>query len=81
MDLSRGLGDVYKRQILSLEAKFRISIEAGTTLGWQKFTGMNGLNIGIDTFGASGPGNILADHFGFTTEKVATRIQEFISNR
>lgn len=71
----------YINQILSLEAKFRISIEAGTTLGWQKFTGMNGLNIGIDMFGASGPGNILADHFGFTTEKVATRIQEFISNR
>ena len=36
---------------------------------------LNGLNIGINTFGESGPGNDVADHFGIVPEKVATRIR------
>mgnify|MGYP003865414783 CR=1 FL=1 len=70
--------EVYRNEILSPATSKRISIEAGCTLGWQKFTGMNGLNIGLDTFGASGPGNVLADYFGFTPEKVAQKMAQFL---
>jgi len=52
----------------------RVSIEAGTTFGWQAITGIAGLRFGIDTFGASAPAEVLYDHFGLTAEKIAPRI-------
>jgi transketolase len=68
----------YRRMIYSLEAKYRVSIEAGVTLGWQRFTGIDGLNIGVDTFGLSAPGDALAEHFGLTPAQVAERIAEYM---
>ena len=47
-----------------------VSIEAGITNGWQKYTGRNGLNIGIDRFGESAPGKDVADFVGLTTNKI-----------
>ena len=52
----------------------RVTIEAGSTLPWARFTGLNGLNIGIDTFGASAPASVLAEEFGLTTERVTAKI-------
>ena len=54
------LPDVSNREIL------RVSIEAGTTLGWERYTGLHGLRIGIDRFGASAPADDLYDYFGLT---------------
>jgi transketolase len=48
----------------------KISVEAGVTTGWQKYTGLTGANIGIDRYGASGPGAKVLAHFGFTKERV-----------
>ena len=60
-----------------------VSIEAGITQGWQKFTGINGLNIGIDTFGESAPGKEVASHFGLTcnpiVEKISRKIEKVSS--
>ncbi len=64
----------WQNRITSPNCKNRISIEAGRTLGWQKFTGMNGLNIGLDHFGDSAPMEQLAEEYGFTPVKVAERI-------
>jgi transketolase len=61
----------YREQVLGPEGTPRVSVEAGTTLGWCKYTGARGANVGIDTFGASGPGSDVLAHFGFTTERVA----------
>ncbi len=66
----------YQVKILPTELTKRISIEAGSTLGWQKFTGSNGLNIGIDHFGDSAPAEELAELYGFTPQKIAARIIE-----
>ena len=52
----------------------RVTIEAGSTLPWARFTGLDGLNIGIDTFGASAPASVLAEEFGLTTELVTAKI-------
>ena len=52
----------------------RVSIEAGTTFGWERYTMANGLNIGLDRFGASAPAGDLFDHFGFTAEKIVPQI-------
>lgn len=56
-----------------------VSVEAGVTLGWERYTGTGqgptgGLNIGIDTFGASAPIDALYDHFGLTPDKIVARI-------
>lgn len=58
----------------------RVSIEAGSTLGWERYTMANGLNIGLDRFGASGPGDALMDRFGFTAEKIVPQILEKLGN-
>ena len=55
------------------------SLEAAATLGWQRFTGKDGLTIGIDHFGASAPAKRLAEEFGFTPEAVADRVQGWLS--
>ena len=50
-----------------------LSVEAGITMGWAKYTGAKGASVGIDHFGASGPGPTVMDKFGFTPENVFAR--------
>ena len=53
----------------------RVSIEAGTTIGWERYTGIAGLRFGIDSFGASGPADELYHHFGLTAENIAPQVR------
>ena len=69
------LPDVSNREIL------RVSIEAGTTFGWERYTGLHGLRIGIDRFGASAPAGDLYDHFGITAPKITERVLAHINVR
>ena len=62
----------YRDEVLS--GGLRISIEAGTTLGWQKYVGLDGITFGIDTFGASAPASDLYKHFGLTTDSIAEKV-------
>ena len=66
--------EYYREKVLGPQSALRVSIEAGITTGWEHYTGLNGLNIGIDTFGESAPGNEVADHFGIVPGKIADRI-------
>lgn len=59
---------------MSPECLLRVSIEAGTTWGWERYTMANGVRIGLDRFGASAPAPDLFDHFGFTVEAIVPRI-------
>ncbi len=63
----------YRADLLPDEALL-VSIEAGATLGWERYTGRSGLNIGLDRFGASAPAGDLFEHFGFTAEAIVPRI-------
>jgi transketolase len=67
-------GAAYRADILPADALL-VSIEAGVTLGWQKYVGQ-GLTIGLDSFGASAPAPDLFRHFGFTAEAIIPRILE-----
>ncbi len=67
----------YKADLLPADV-LKVSIEAGVTLGWQKYVG-DGLTIGIDTFGASAPIDALYDHFGLTAEKIVPQILARVS--
>jgi transketolase len=59
----------------------RVSIEAGTTFGWERYTGIHGLRFGIDRFGVSSPATDAYNYFGLTAEKISTRIIDFMKTR
>ena len=63
----------YKDQVLPPDVRARVSIEAGSTMGWERYVGSEGFVIGLDHFGASAPAGVLFERFGFTPEKVAER--------
>ncbi|MEO8722656.1 MAG: transketolase [Sphingobium sp.] len=63
----------YRDEVLPHDV-LRVSIEAGTTFGWEAITGIAGLRFGIDTFGASAPIEALYDHFGLTADKITPQI-------
>ncbi|MDQ3144966.1 MAG: transketolase [Pseudomonadota bacterium] len=67
------LPDVSNREIL------RVSIEAGTTIGWERYTGLHGLRIGLDRFGASAPAPDLYQRFGLTSDAITPKILEKLS--
>ena len=69
----------YKADILPRDALI-VSIEAGVTMGWERYTGLDGINIGIDRFGASAPADALYDYFGLTVDKIVPRILEKLAN-
>ncbi|XP_042515018.1 transketolase, chloroplastic-like [Macadamia integrifolia] len=60
--------DEYKESVLPSAVTARVSIEAGSTFGWEKFVGPKGKAIGIDTFGASAPAGKIYKEFGITAE-------------
>jgi len=55
-----------------------LSIEAGATLGWQKYVGSAGETMGIDRFGASAPGKVLLEKFGFTSENIISKVKALL---
>ncbi len=64
----------YKDYVLGPEDILRVSIEAASTFGWERYVGRHGLKIGMTGFGASAPAGDLFKHFGFTTEAIAQQI-------
>jgi len=63
----------YRQKVLPENVRKRIAIEAGHSMGWQQFTGDEGLIISIDHFGVSAPGEILMQEFGFTVENIVQK--------
>lgn len=70
--------DEYKNEVLPPNIKKRISIEAGSTHGWHKYVGIDGVTIGIDHFGASAPGEIIMEKYGFTSENVIKKVKAIL---
>ncbi|MEG0037130.1 MAG: transketolase [Victivallaceae bacterium] len=64
----------YKESVVGGNSGKRISIEAGSDIGWYKYIGRDGLAIGMDSFGVSGAPADLAEEFGFTTHGILERI-------
>jgi len=67
--------------VLPPDIKARISVEAGSTQGWHKYIGLDGIVIGIDRFGASAPGVMLLEKFGFTAENIVTKARELLEKK
>jgi transketolase len=68
----------YRDRVLPPLVKKRLSVEAGSTLGWNRWVGDEGEAFGVDHFGASGPGPEVAEAFGFTAENIAARARALL---
>lgn len=69
-ELFEAQSEDYKEKVLPRNIRKRISIEAGSTLGWQKYVTDGGVSIGIDEFGKSAPGEVLMKEYGYSAKNV-----------
>ncbi len=68
----------YKESVLPSAVRARVSVEAGTTIAWRRYVGDRGRMIGIDRYGASAPGGVNLEKFGFTVEAVVRAVKELL---
>ncbi len=75
-DLFEAQKPSYRRRVLPPACRRRLAVEAGRTLGWEKYIGPRGAMIARDAFGASAPAGTLAKEFGFTADHVVAKARE-----
>ena len=63
----------YRDEVLPPDVRARLSVEAGISLGWERWVGDAGASVAIDRFGASAPGDEVLARLGFTVENVVAR--------
>jgi transketolase len=68
----------YQESVLPKVATKRLSVEAGTSFGWHKYVGIDGGMVSIDRFGASAPGGVCLEKFGFSVDNVLAKAKEII---
>jgi transketolase len=68
----------YRDEVLPPSVAARVSIEAGSTFGWERWVGSTGRSVGLDRFGASAPAEILFEKFGFTVDSVVNVVEEIL---
>lgn len=68
----------YRNEVLPTNVRARVAIEAATSMGWHKYTGIDGAIISLDTFGGSAPGEQLFEKFGFTVENVVNESRKLL---
>ncbi|WP_153731365.1 transketolase [Sporosarcina obsidiansis] len=77
-DLFEKQDQAYKDSVLPKQVKKRVAIEMGASLGWHKYVGDEGIVMAIDTFGASAPGDLVIEKFGFTVDNVVTQMTKLV---
>ncbi|WP_216901796.1 transketolase [Synechococcus sp. CCY 9618] len=60
----------YRESVLPASVRQRVVVEASSSFGWHKYTGFDGASVSIDSFGASAPGGVCLEKFGFTVDNV-----------
>ena len=68
----------YKESVIPKSVKKRLAIELGTSFGWERYTGDEGRVLAMDRFGASGPGELLMEKFGFTPSNVVSIVKDML---
>jgi transketolase len=68
----------YKNRVLLPDVQTRLAVEAGSEMGWCRYVGTRGAVIGINSFGASAPGGVVMEKYGFTSEHVVQKALELI---
>lgn len=70
----------YREEVLPRRVKKRLAVEAALPLGWERFIGAEGAVLGLHRFGASAPGEVLMEKFGFTVEKIVERARALLAD-
>ena len=78
-DIFEKQSDEYKKQVLPPVVKARVSVEAASTFGWERYVGPTGKMVGMHSFGASAPIKDLMKKFGFTPDRVVEAAREAIA--
>jgi len=70
----------YRESVLPAAVRQRLVVEASSSFGWHKYTGLDGSSVSIDRFGASAPGPLLMEKFGFTVDNVVAKAKALLAN-
>jgi transketolase len=68
----------YREQVLPPGVTTRLAVEAGVSMGWERYVGAQGVVIGLDRFGASAPVQVLMEKFGFTAGNVVEKVKQML---
>ena len=68
----------YRASVLPPSVSARLAVEAGTTFGWARYIGRRGAVLGIDRFGASAPGQVNLEEFGFHADELEKRARALL---
>jgi transketolase len=69
-ELFEAQDQAYRDEVLPPDVRKRVAVEAGVSLGWERWVGDEGAIVGLDHFGASAPAGTIFERFGFTTDRV-----------
>ena len=69
----------YRDAVLPPAVRARVSVEAASPFGWERYVGPDGASIGVDRFGASAPGPVVMREFGFTPEHVVEAARQVLA--
>jgi transketolase len=64
----------YRESVLPAAVTRRVAVEAGIKMGWERYLGAGGAFVGMDSFGASAPAELLYEHFGITAEGIVAKV-------
>jgi transketolase len=78
-DIFEQQDQAYRQSVLPREVRARVSVEAGSTFGWERYVGLDGAIIGMTTFGASAPAKELFKKYGFTTDHVIQAARDVLA--
>jgi transketolase len=79
MEIFEEQSEAYKETILPSEIRARVAVEAASPFGWHKYIGLDGVFIGVDGFGASGPAGTVFKEYGITAEAVVEAVKSIVS--
>ena len=80
MELFEAQDAAYREKILPKKIRARVAVEALSSFGWERYVGLDGKTVAMESFGASAPGGTLFKNFGFTKEHVAETVKEVLKN-
>ncbi len=75
-ELFEAQDEAYRESVLPKAVKARVTVEEASTIGWTRFAGTDGTVLGMHTFGMSAPIKAVAEHFGFTPDRVAAAVRD-----
>ena len=69
----------YRESVLPAACRRRLAVEAASSFGWERWVGLDGDTVTLDRFGASAPGDVLFEEFGFTADNVYARAKALLA--